>query len=220
MMVRPYHPPSLSALIADEDGTTAARLAAEERIRAIALETGRQRGLEEGLARGRAEGRLAGRAEAEREAAEEMARRGETGAALAASALERLLAGRAEDRRLLDADLRAALVAALQALFPTLLARAAGGEVAALLAEALTERAADRITLRAHPATLAAMQADGFPGRDQPERVRLLPDPALPEGLAEAGWADGGLIYDPAALLQRVLATLGAADAMPQETTP
>ncbi|EFH11010.1 hypothetical protein, partial [Teichococcus cervicalis] len=142
------------------------------------------------------------------------------GAALAATALERLLASRAEDRRMLDADLRAALVAALEALFPTLLARAAGGEVAALLAEALTERAADRITLRAHPATLAAMQADGFPGGGQPERVRLLPDPGLPEGQAEAGWADGGLIYDPAALLQRVLTTLGAADAMPQETTP
>ncbi|MDQ1077553.1 hypothetical protein [Pseudoroseomonas cervicalis] len=222
MMARPYHPPSLTALIADEDGTTAARLAAEERIRAIALETGRQRGLEEGLARGRAEGRAAGRAEAEREAAEEQARRGEKGAALAATALERLLARRAEDRRLLDADLRAALVAALEAVFPTLLARAAGGEVAALLAEALTERAADRITLRAHPETLAAMQAEGFPGRDQTQdpagRVRLLPDPALPEGQAEAGWADGGLIYDPAALLQRVLATLGAA--MPQETTP
>ena len=65
MMARPYHPPSLTALIADEDGSTAARLAAEERIRAIALETGRRRGLEEGLARGRADGldRLSARAQ-------------------------------------------------------------------------------------------------------------------------------------------------------------
>ncbi|MCQ4159914.1 hypothetical protein NON00_08225 [Roseomonas sp. GC11] len=221
MMVRPYHPPSLAALLADEDGSTAARLANEERIRAIALETGRQRGLEEGLARGRAEGQAAGRAEAQREAEAEMARRGEKGAALAASALEKLLARRAEDRRLLETDLRAAMVAALQAVFPALLARAAGGEVAALLAEALTERAADTITLRAHPAVLAVMQTDGFPGQEQPGRVRLLPDDTLPEGQAEAAWADGGLIYDPAALMARVLATLGApaADAMPQEKT-
>jgi flagellar biosynthesis/type III secretory pathway protein FliH len=211
---RPFHPPALTALVADEDGSAAARLRAEERIRSSALEAGRLRGLEEGLAQGRAEGREAGRAEAAREAEAELARRGLHGAAAVAAALERLLQQRAEDRRLLDADLRAALVAALEAVFPALLARAAGGEVAALLAEALTERAADTITLRAHPATLAAAQKDGLPGLDAPARLRLLPDPGLPEGQAEAGWADGGLLYDPAALMARVLAVLGAAAPM------
>lgn len=210
-MLRPFHPPALTALIADEDGSAAARLRAEERIRSTAFESGRARGLEEGVALGRAEGRETGRAEAAREAQAEILRRGLHGAAAAAEALEQLLERRAEDRRLLDADLRAALVAALQAVFPQLLAHAAGGEVAALLAEALTERAADTITLRAHPATLAAAEKDGLPGLEAPARLRLLPDPAMPEGQAEAGWKDGGLLYDPAVLMERVLAVLGAA---------
>ncbi|WP_159999507.1 hypothetical protein [Roseomonas sp. 18066] len=209
--LRPFHPPALTALVADEDGSAAARLRAEERIRSTALESGRMRGLEEGLVRGRAEGREAGKAEAAKEARAELARRGLRGAAAAAEALEQLLERRADDRRMLDADLRAALVAGLQAVFPALLAHAAGGEVAALLAEALTERAGDTITLRAHPATLAEAEKDGLPGLAQPARLRLLPDPTLPEGQAEAGWADGGLLYDPAALLARVLAVLGAA---------
>ncbi|ONG48353.1 hypothetical protein BKE38_22055 [Pseudoroseomonas deserti] len=212
--LRPFHPPALTALIADEDGSAAARLRAEERIRSTALEAGRMRGLEEGLALGRAEGREAGKAEAAKEARAELARRGLRGAAAAAEALEQLLARRAEDRRMLDADLRAALVAGLQAVFPALLARAAGGEVAALLAEALTERAADTITLRAHPATLAEAEKDGLPGLEPPVRLRLLPDPTLPEGQAEAGWSDGGLLYDPAALMGRVLAVLGAPSPM------
>lgn len=225
MILRPFHPPALLDLIADEDGSTAARLRAEERIRATALETGRQRGLEEGLARGHAEGHAAGRAEAERTLQAELAQRSRQGASAASAALEALLAHRAEDRRLLDTELRAALVAALEALFPVLLARAAGGEVVALLAGALTERAADAITLRAHPDTLAAAQAEGFPGETHADRVRLLPDDTLPPGQAEAAWADGGLVYDPVALRAQVLAILGAAvpaetDATAQENQP
>lgn len=102
------------------------------------------------------------------------------------------------------------LAAALEALFPALLARAAGGEVLALLADALTERATETLTLRAHPDTLAAAQADGFPALPGTGQLRLLPDPAMPSGQAEAAWADGGLLYDPAALKARVLAILGA----------
>ncbi|MDJ0390352.1 hypothetical protein QMO56_19755 [Roseomonas sp. E05] len=210
MMLRPFQPPSLLALVAEEDGSAAARLRAEERIRATALEAGRQRGLEEGLERGRAEGQAAGRAEAERALQAEMTQRSRQGAAAAAAALEALLARRAEDRRLLDTDQRAAVVAVLEALFPVLLARAAGGEVVALLAAALTERAADTITLRAHPDTLAAAQAEGFPGEPHAERIRLLPDDTMPPGQAEAAWTDGGLVYDPAALRAQVLAILGA----------
>lgn len=62
MIGRPYQPPSLLALIADEDGSTAARLLSEERIRKAALASGRQQGLEEGLRQGREEGVAAARA--------------------------------------------------------------------------------------------------------------------------------------------------------------
>ncbi|MXP65591.1 hypothetical protein E0493_19775 [Roseomonas sp. M0104] len=211
MMLRPFQPPPLLALVADEDGSAAARLRAEERIRASAMEAGRQRGLEEGLARGRAEGQAEGHAAAEQALRAELAQRGRQGAAAAAVALEKLLADHAEERRRLDAELRATVVAALEALFPVLLARAAGGEVAALLAAALAEREAEAITLRAHPGTLAAAQAEGFPGEPQDAgRLRLLPDNTMPPGQAEAAWAGGGLVYDPAALRAQVLAILGA----------
>lgn len=210
MMARPYQPPSLLALVAGEDGSAAARLLAEERIRAAALESGRRQGLEEGLRQGHAEGLEAGRAEAEARLRTELAAEGRRGAAAAAAALEALLARREEDRRQLDAGLRAALTAALEAVFPSLLARAAGGEVAALVAAALTGRAPEAVLLRAHPDTLSAFEAEDFLGPAHPERVRLLPDPAMPPGQAEAAWGEGGLVYDPAALMARVLGVLGA----------
>jgi flagellar biosynthesis/type III secretory pathway protein FliH len=209
LQIRPFTPPSLQALIANEDGTAAARLLSDERIRAVAEASGRREGFAEGLAQGRAESLATARATAGREMQEEMARRGLQGAAAAAEALQTLFAWREADRRGLDADLRAALVAALQVVLPGLLARAAGGEVAALLAQALTERAADTITLRAHPATLAEMQREGCPGPDQAGRLRLLPDDSISPGHAEAAWVDGGLLYDPQALVTQVLAVLG-----------
>ncbi|MFC4167953.1 FliH/SctL family protein [Teichococcus aestuarii] len=219
MIVRPFQPPPLRVLIADEDGSTAARLAAEERIRLQALELGRQRGFEEGMARGRSEGEAASRALAEQAMQAALATRGQQGAVAASEALQALLKRRAEDRRQLDAELRAALVAALEAVFPVLLAHAAGGEVAALLAQALTERGTDTITLQAHPDTLSAAEQDGFPAGPLPDRIRLLPDPTMPPGQAEARWTNGGLLYDPAALMARVLAILGdtPADDTPQE---
>lgn len=216
--IRPFTPPSLAALIAGEDGSTAARLAQEERIRATAHAAGWREGQAEGLAQGRAENQAAILAEARREMQAELTRRGRQGAAAAAAALEALLAGREADRRALDTDLRAALVAALQAVLPALLARAAGGEVAAILAQALTERAGDAITLRLHPTTLDEMQREGFPPEGLADRLKLRPDPAMAPGSAEAAWADGGLLYDPAALVERVLAVL-AAPAAPQSET-
>jgi flagellar biosynthesis/type III secretory pathway protein FliH len=216
LQIRPFTPPSLQVLIANEDGTAAARLLSDERIRAVAETAGRREGFAEGLAQGRAESLASARATASREAQEEMARRGLQGAAAAAEALQTLFAWREADRRGLDADLRAALVAALQVVLPGLLARAGGGEVAALLAQALTERAADTITLRAHPATLAEMQREGCPGPEQSARTRLLPDDTMPPGHAEAAWVDGGLLYDPQALVTQVLAVLGGGAAPPQ----
>jgi flagellar biosynthesis/type III secretory pathway protein FliH len=221
MMRRPFQPPSLLTLISDEDGSTAMRLLAEERIRNAALAAGRQQGMDEGLRLGREEGIAAARAEAERGLQAELSRRGEQGAAAAAAALETLLAQRQADRAGLDAELRTALAAALEAMFPILLAHAVGGEVAALLSAALTERGADHLILRAHPDTLATAQADGFPSLPFPEeRLRLLPDPAMPPGRAEASWADGGLVYDPAALKAQVLAILGAPASPASPTLP
>jgi flagellar biosynthesis/type III secretory pathway protein FliH len=213
--MRPYQPPSLLALISDEDGTTAARMLSDERIRSAAFATGRQQGLEEGQRMGREEGVAAARAEAERGLQAELERRGQRGAAACAAALEVLLSRREADRRALDADLRAALAGALEAVFPALLARAAGGEVLAMVNAALDERAQEVLTLRAHPDTLSAAGADGLA---VPERLRLRPDPALPPGQAEVAWGEGGLLYDPAALQARVLALLGA-PAAPASTT-
>ncbi|RKK01584.1 hypothetical protein EBE87_16830 [Pseudoroseomonas wenyumeiae] len=208
---RPYLPPSLGILLAGEDGSTAARLQEEERMRATAFEAGRRRGLEEGLAQGRAEGAAEAREAAAGALEAEVAQRTSQGAHRAAQVLEQLLAARAADRRAMDADARAALVAALEAVLPSLLARAAGAEVAAMLAEALTERGEDVILLTAHPDTLAAIQAEGFPPpQEAPARLRLLPEPTMPPGSAEASWVSGGLIHRPDAMAARALAILGA----------
>jgi flagellar biosynthesis/type III secretory pathway protein FliH len=209
MMRRPYQPPSLLTLISGEDGSSAARLLAEERIRNTALAAGRQQGFEEGQRQGREEGIAVARAEAERNLQVELAQRAQQGAAAASSALKALLAQRQADRAALDVDLRLTLRAALNTLFPVLMARAMGEEVTALLTTALTERQSDVLTLRAHPDTLAAAQTDGFARDVAPGQLRLLPDPTMLPGQAEAAWADGGLVYDPAALKAQVLAILG-----------
>jgi flagellar biosynthesis/type III secretory pathway protein FliH len=192
---RPYLPPSINLLLAGEDGSAALRRQEEERMRNAAFDAGHRRGIEEGLAQGHA--------------------------SLAARALETLLSTRAQDRRSLDADTRATLVAALEAIAPTLLAQAAGAEIAALVAEALTERGEDIILLTAHPDTLEAMRQEGCPQpQEAPSRLRLLPEPTMPPGSAEASWVSGGLIHRPDALLARVLAILDASRAThaPSET--
>lgn len=180
-------------------------------MRATAFEAGRRRGQEEGLNQGRAEGAAQAHEEAARALEAEVAQRTGQGAQRAAQALEQLLATRAADRRAMDADTRATIIAALRAVLPGLIARAAGAEVAAMLAEALAERGEDVILLTAHPDTLAAVQAEGFPPpQEAPARLRLLPEPTMPPGSAEASWVSGGLVYRPEALAARVLAILEA----------
>jgi hypothetical protein len=123
-----------------------------------------------------------------------------------AESLRELLAARDEDQRALEATARGALAAALSTVFPTLLGLVAGREIAALLADTLTERATDTLTLRAHPATIAAVQAEG-PALDA-ERLTMVPDPASAPGVAALAWSGGGVNFDPAALLDRVTAIL------------
>jgi len=216
---RPYLPPSLGVLLARDDGGTATRALEEERLRASAFEAGRRRGAEEGRAQGRAEGAAEAAAEAARVLEAAVAERAAQGAGAAAEALQVLLGRRAEDRRAMDADTRATLAAALGAVLPALLARAAGGEIVALLAGLLAERGEDVILLSAHPDTLDAMRREGFPAlQAQPARIRLLPEPAMPPGAAEASWVSGGLIHRPEALVARALAILAAPDVAPPET--
>lgn len=218
---RPYLPPSIGALMAGEDGSAAARRQAEDRMRNAAFDAGRKNGLEEGLVQGRADGAAMAGAEAARHLDAEAARRSSQGANLAARALEALLAARAEDRRAMDADTRAAVLAALEAVLPTLMARAAGAEIADLVAAALNERGDDIILLTAHPDTLEAMRQEGFPvPQPLPPRLRLLPEPSMPPGSAEASWVSGGLIYRPDALAARVLDILGAPPETLQENQP
>jgi flagellar biosynthesis/type III secretory pathway protein FliH len=215
---RPYLPPSLGLLLEDEHGTAAGRRQEEERLRAGAFDAGRRRGLEDGLAQGRAEGAAEAAAEAARVLEQAVAERAAQGAGAAVAALHRLLEQRAEDRRAMDTDARAALFAALQAVLPALLAREAGGEIAAVLAAVLCERGEDVILLTAHPDTLEAMQREGFPAlQPQPARIRLLPEPAMPPGAAEASWVSGGLIHRPEALVARALAILAPPAAAPSE---
>ena len=213
---RPYLPPSLNLLLAGEDGSTILRQQEEERMRNAAFDAGHRRGLEEGVVKGRAEGAAQAEAAAAERIEVEVAQRASQGANLAAQALDSLLAKRADDRRALDADVRATVAAALEALVPTLLARSAGAEIAALVADALTERGDDVLLLTAHPDTLAAMQQEGFPQpQDTPQRLRLRPEPSMAPGNAEVSWVNGGLVHRPDALLARVLAILDADRATP-----
>lgn len=211
-MTRPFMPPSLGSL-AEGDGTAAARALTEERISAAAFDAGHARGFAEGMARGRLEGAAAGREEAERQAQAASAARERDGTKVIEAALAALLAARAEDRRGLDAEARATLAAALNVLAPALLAGAIGAELTAIIAEAIENRGRDDVVLRAAPETLAAIQQGESPVL--PEQLRLMPDPTMPAGVAEANWGSGGLRFDVESLNARVLAILGQVPAGP-----
>ena len=126
-----------------------------------------------------------------------------------ADALRRLLVARDADLAVLERASREVATAALQALFPTLLATTAGAEIATLLADVLAERAPETLILRAHPDTLAIIAAETAAER---ETGRLTPEavPDMPFGVAEAAWHGGGITFDPAALLARVTSVLEA----------
>lgn len=136
-----------------------------------------------------------------------------------AAALRQLWVSRDADRAAVERASREVATAALQALFPTLLATAAGSEIAALLTDVLAERAPETLILRAHPDTLATIAAETAAER---ESGRLIPEPVpdMPFGQAEAAWNGGGITFDPELLLARVTAVLAAASPAPAEPLP
>jgi hypothetical protein len=173
---------------------------------------GQKQGYEAGFMEGAAEARAA--LQPELDALRETSGNRERRVGVA-DELRRVLAARDADLATVERASREVATAALQALFPTLLATAAGAEIAALLADVLTERAPETLTLRAHPDTLATIAAETAAER---ETGRLTPEaaPDMSFGLAEAAWSGGGITFDPAALLARVISVLAAAS----QTTP
>ncbi len=174
----------------------------------------REEGYAEGLRIGRHEGHLAGLRQGEERAGETY--RTELGKLREAysqqhsievvrSALQELLAAREEARHDLEAAARMAIVAALRTLFPTLLAQAAGQEIAALVTEAMSERGVEAVTLRAHPDTIASVKKQGLA---ETASLALRSDSGMPPGEAVATWSGGGLNFDPAALFEQVAGIL------------
>jgi hypothetical protein len=174
--------------------------------------TGLKQGYETGFMEGAAETRAA--LQPELDALRETSGNRERRVGVA-EALRRLLAARDADLATVEHATREVAAAALQTLFPTLLATAAGAEITAVLAEVLAERAPETLILRAHPDTLATIAAETAAER---EAGRLTPEavPELPFGAAEAAWSGGGIRFDPVALLARVTSVLTAAS----QTTP
>jgi flagellar biosynthesis/type III secretory pathway protein FliH len=174
----------------------------------------REEGYAEGLRIGRHEGHLAGLRHGEERAGEtyraELSKLREAyfeqhSIEVVRSAFQELLAAREEARRDLEAATRVAIVGALRTLFPTLLAQAAGQEIAALVTEALSERGVEGVTLRSHPETIASVKKQGLSGTSS---LTLLSDPGMPPGEAVATWSGGGLGFDPAALFEQVAGIL------------
>ncbi len=157
---------------------------------------------------GYAEGIVEGEARARAAAEHEMAR---LRAALdeknchdgVAGSLAQLLAARDADREAMERLMRGALTAALNALFPSLITHAAAGEIRALIEQAVSERAEDKITIRASAETIATVKSRGLPeGVDG--RVTFVPAAKHPYGAADIAWTGGGMTFDPADLLRKV----------------
>ena len=204
-MSRRFVPPAVAAFGGGPDADLA-RTVAQARDEGFA--EGRDSGFQAGHAAGMRDGEAAAAAAYQTELAALQEKFAKQQATLAVTeALDRLLAARAEDRAALEDDTRAAILTALRVLFPTLLEQAAGGEIAALLAEALTERAPEALTLRANPATLRSVATHDLPG-DHANRLTMQDVPAMAVGAAEIAWCGGGLTFDPAALHERVLRIL------------
>jgi flagellar biosynthesis/type III secretory pathway protein FliH len=215
-MSRRFIPPAVAAF---GDGPDADLARTVGRAREEGFAEGRDFGLREGHAAGRDEGEAAAREQHLVELAALQERFAERQSVLAVTdALEQVVSARAADLQAIDDAARTVSAIALRTIFPTLLEHLAGKEITALLAEALTERAPETLTLRANPATLQAVAETGFPG-EHGARLSMQPDPTLGLGTAEIGWAGGGLTFDPAALHARVAAILSPSNHAEKEST-
>jgi hypothetical protein len=173
-----------------------------------AFRHGFELGREEGLEAGRRESHAAvaaahGAALARLQQDLDAARRN----AALAQAAERLLAQRETDLARLEAECRRTIATAFRTLFPLLLAQDAGAAIAAIATEALALMPAARLILRAHPDTLTATALAAL-AAPLAARLDIRPDPELGPGAAELAWDDGGLVFDPAALLAQALAVI------------
>ncbi len=204
-MSRRFVPPAIAAF-GDGPDADLARTVAQARDEGFA--EGRDSGFQAGHAAGIQDGEAAAAAAYQAELAALQEKFAKQQATLAVTdSLDRLLAARAEDRAILESGSRTAAVAALRVLFPTLLERAAGSEITALLNEALSERAPEALALRANPATVRSIATHDLPA-DYANRLTLQDDPAMPIGAADIVWCGGGVTFDPAALHERVLRIL------------
>ncbi|HEX3989671.1 MAG TPA: hypothetical protein VHX39_00730 [Acetobacteraceae bacterium] len=207
-MSRRFLPPPLAGFYASSE-VDEARTLADMRDQGFAdgHSVGRKQGYEAGFMEGAAEIRAALQPELDalRESSGNRERR-----VGVADALRRVLAARDADLAAVERASRELASAALQALFPTLLATAVGSEITAVLADVLAERAPETLVVRAHPETLATIAAETAAERDA---GRLTPEavPDMPFGMAEAAWSGGGVTFDPAGLLARVTSVLAAA---------
>lgn len=215
-MTRRFIPPAIDAF---GDGPKAEAAREMASARDAAYVEGRDAGWQQGHAAGFRDGEAHARelCEAELRALRADFARRDSGLRVA-EALQQLLAARDEDQRALETSMRAAIIAALRTLFPTLLDAAAGREVAKLLADALAERTADTLTLHAHPDTIAAVEAE-HPPSETAARLMMVPDATLAQGAAVLEWAGGGVAFDPAVLLERVTMILRPCPT-PSETLP
>jgi len=204
-MSRRFQPPPLARFY---DTTEVDQVQALNDARATGFaegsSVGRQQGYEAGFAEGAAETRAALQPELDalRESSANRDRR-----VGVIDALRQVVATRQADLAALEQASRDVIASVLEALFPTLLAAAAGREIAALLAEALAERAPDSLILRAHPDTLSVIAAETT-AEQTGGQLTVEPVPDMAFAVAEAVWSGGGITFDPAALLARITAVL------------
>ncbi|PPQ27612.1 FliH/SctL family protein [Rhodopila globiformis] len=203
MMSRRFIPPAIDALREGPRYEAACeRAQAREEGFADGLRAGRQEGFATGVEQGEQQARAAYQAELE-QLRVTYARQHTVGEVL--MALEQLHAARAETRLALEAAARAVIAAALDVIFPTLLAQAAGQEIVALLGDAFRDRGSESLVVQAHPDTIAAIRKQGL---DETGGLSLLADDTLAPGAVATAWSGGGFSFEPDALLAQVTALL------------
>lgn len=205
--MRPFVPRALSAdgLASIQQHRAASRLEDNARVQ------GYQQGQMDGQEQGFKDGEAAAREELEpRLAALEEALAERIRADSLADTLRSVLAARAEDQKRMDENCAAAIEAGLRLAFPTLIRAAEGREIAALLRQAIQERENDQLEVRAHPFTMERLRQAM---QDMPaaawSTVRMKPMPEMDSGSAEISWLNGGMVYDPNLLLDKMSRALG-----------